>query len=200
MLREIGNIGAGNASKALSEISEQKINVDFPSVESIKIEDIPEKLDQREQVYTDVSVSIKVQKEQEEIHAGNLLLLLKHKKAKRLADILEEKANVEIPEEEIRLTDEEKDALKETGNILTGASVSAITQYIDLKLVEGIPEIHNDMLGAILDNYLLEIAKKQEKALIFKTEFNFDEEEIEAHFLILFKPKGKELILDKMQM
>lgn len=200
MLREIGNIGAGNASKALSQISKQKINVEFPKVESAKIEEIPEKLGKRSEVYTDVSVKIKIQEESEEIHAGNLLLLMPHQKAKKLADILEQKIDEEIDQKELGLTEEEKDALKETGNILTGASVSAITQYIDLKLVEGIPEIHNDMLGAILDNYLLEIAKEQEKALIFQTKFEFEDEEIDAKFLILFKPKGRELILDKMQM
>ena len=200
MLREIGNIGAGNASKALSEISGQKIDVDFPSVESVKVEEIPEKLGDRSQIFTDVSVTIHIKQEDEETAAGHLLLLMKHQSAKNLADILEDKVDQPLESEDIELNEEEKDALKETGNILTGASVSAITEYIDLKLKEGIPKIHNDMLGAILDNYLLGIAKKDDEALIFNTEFKFDEAEIDAHFLILFKPEGEELVLNRMQM
>ena len=197
MLREVGNIGAGNASKALSEISQQKINVEFPSVKSIRLEEIPGKLGKRQEIYTDVSVNVDIQEEQKEVSAGHLLLLMSYEDARNLAEVLEEKIGEE-PADKMELGELEREALKETGNILTGASVSAITEYVDLKLVEGLPKIHTDMLGAILDKYLLEIAEKDDEALIFETEFKFEDAEIDANFMILFEPQGRQLVLNKM--
>ncbi|MDY6774047.1 MAG: chemotaxis protein CheC [Candidatus Nanohaloarchaea archaeon] len=199
MLREVGNIGAGNASKALSEMTGEKIEVDFPSVDEIEIKDIAETLGCRSDIYSDVSVNMDVKTGDEKFRAGHLLLLMDYKSAKNLGTFLTRSLAEETTDPD-ELEEKDEEALKETANILTGASVSAITEYVDLELVEGLPSIKTDMLGAILDNYLLEIAKEHDHALVFRTEFTFADSEVDAYFLILFRPRGREVVLERMEM
>ena len=47
VLREIGNIGSGNAATALSSMLQQPINISIPQVNMIKYNDLVEKLDRR---------------------------------------------------------------------------------------------------------------------------------------------------------
>lgn len=191
-------MGAGNASKALSEMTGHKIEVEFPDIEEKDITEIPGMLGRREKVFTNIRVDVGVLEgeSEEEEKLGTLMLVLEHESAKKLGEYL---VGNEDKEEDgkIELTEQEESALKETGNILTGACLAAITEWVDLRLREGIPELHTDMLGATLDGVLLEMARENDEALVFRTEFNF-KEELNAYFLFLFKPRGRELIIDRL--
>lgn len=195
-LREIGNIGAGNASKALSELNNEKVEVEFPSVKLEKVVDIPEILGDQSEIYTIVSVKIKLKTDIKPVDAAYLLLIMEYESAKKLSYCIEEQ--VEQVDNTGKLTEEDKDALKETGNILTGATVSALTEYMDLKLEEEIPSLKTDILGALLDDYLLEIAEEHEEALSFNTKFELNQTSVKADFMILFKPQGRKLFLDQL--
>lgn len=191
-------MGAGNASQALSEMTGHKIEVEFPEIEQRDITEIPEMLGRREKVFTNVKVDVGVLEDEsnEKENLGTLMLILRHDSAKKLGKYLVEEED-RAESEEGELTSQEESALKETGNILTGACLAAITEWVDLRLREGIPDLHTDMLGATVDGVLLEMARENDEALVFRTEFNF-KEELDAYFLFLFKPKGREMILDRL--
>ncbi|MFB6208011.1 MAG: chemotaxis protein CheC [Candidatus Nanohaloarchaea archaeon] len=192
-LREIGNVGAGNASTALSQMTSEKIEIDFPSIEVHDIENIPEVVGERSNIYTMIKVEVEVDREEDTLYLGTLMLMLDLHSAKELAKHLTGQDDGDHEE----LTAQEKSALKETGNILTGATLTAMTEWIDLRLDESVPDIKTDMLGAVMDEILLKMAREEEQALMFRTNFNF-KEELNAYFMFLFSRTGQELILDKL--
>lgn len=191
-LREIGNIGAGNASQALSKMTDEKIDIGFPAIEPKEIDQIPEMIGNRSKIHTLIRVEVDVKREEETVNLGTLMLILDRESA----DILASHLLGEKPENE-ELTPEEESALKETGNILTGATLSAMTEWVDLKLQEGVPDIKTDMLGAVMDEILLKMAREEDEALVFQTDFNF-KEELNSYFIFLFSKKGRELILEEL--
>ncbi|MFB6204219.1 MAG: chemotaxis protein CheC [Candidatus Nanohaloarchaea archaeon] len=192
-LREIGNIGAGNASKALSDMTDEKIEIEFPSIEVHDIEEIPQVVGERSNIYTMIKVEVEVDQEDKSFYLGTLMLMLDLYSAKELASHLtgEEDGNHE------ELSMQEKSALKETGNIITGATLTAMTEWIDLRLDESVPDIKTDMLGAVMDEILLKMAQEEEQALMFRTSFNF-KEELNAYFMFLFSRSGQEILLDRL--
>jgi len=195
-LREIGNIGAGNASNALSKMTDEKIDIGFPGIEVHEIRDIPEEIGNRSKIHSLVRVEVHVERnENESIYLGTLMLVLDRRSAKILAGhLLGDTENIDI---EQQLTESEESALKETGNILTGSTLSAMTEWVDLKLKEGVPDIKTDMLGAVMDEILLKMAQHEDEALLFQTKFNF-KKDLNSYFIFLFSRKGRNLILEKL--
>lgn len=198
-LKEIFNIGAGEASKALSNLTDKKVDVEFPEIKEMNISDIPQELGDRSKIYATVLVNVEVvEEDSSKDRLGKLILMLKKDSAMRFADYLESEVYETGESRKGELTEHDESALKETGNILTGACLAAMTSWVDLELKEGIPEVETDMLGATLDHILVEMSMDVEEALYFQTDFSF-EEEISANFLFLFENEGEEEILEKLE-
>lgn len=191
-LREIAHIGAGNASSSLSQLTGADIDVTFPEIEWRTITEVPDAFGDRSAPITVVSMDVKAATETEEISLGRLLLLFDIPSAQKLARLL-----VDDDADGDPLTPMQESALKETGNILAGNCLSAITDMVDLELRESVPHLKTDILGSIMDNFLLEIAREQDEVLVFRTEFQW-EESADAYFIFLFNPAGHKRILDRL--
>ena len=193
VLREVAHVGAGNASKSLSQMTDRKIEVEFPSVKFVDITDLPEKFGGSSSLVTTIFLDVEMERpdKEEKSELGKLVFILEDESAKNLASYMTDS------EPDMELTSMEESALKETGNIITGSCISAITEYIDVKLYEEVPRLKRDFLGAIMEHFILPIAKDKEEVLVFKTKFNFDED-VEAYFLFLFHPDAEEFLNQKL--
>ena len=193
-LKEIANIGAGNASKALSQMTDQKIDVTFPQIEFKEVGEIPGIFQDPEEEYIVIIVQVEVEKDNGDTEMmGTQLLLMNREGGKHLAQYLTGQEDTGE-----QLTEMEKSALKETGNILSGSCLTAITKYVNLTLKEGIPVMEQNQLGNIIDEVIMETNHTEDNtALIFGTEFQF-EEKLQAYFLFLFQPGQEKLITDKL--
>lgn len=189
ILKEIGNIGAGNASKALSDMTDQKIEVGFPTVKLEELDKIPEIIEKETEEM--IAVWLDVNLDGENRGMGRLLLLMNSKSALKLSDKLTSR---EIEE----LDSMGKSSLKETGNILSGSALTAITNFMDMRLIEGIPKLEEEPLEDIMSDVVFEISSEDEEALIFRTKFSVDED-ISAYFLFVFRDGGKKLMLESLQ-
>lgn len=189
ILKEIGNIGAGNASKALSDMTDQKIEVGFPTVKLEELDKIPEIIEKETEEM--IAVWLDVNLDGENRGMGRLLLLMNSKSALKLSDKLTSR---EIEE----LDSMGKSSLKETGNILSGSALTAITNFMDMRLIEGIPKLEEEPLEDIMSDVVFEISSEDEEALIFRTKFSVDED-ISAYFLFVFRDGGKKLMLESLR-
>ncbi len=197
ILREIAHIGAGNASEALSEMTGQKAEVAFPWLGIKEIQDIPDMLGGAQQVVTAVSLDVGIEEYDGSASGKSTLILsMDEESADRLANQLVG-PDTERDGEDAELTEMQRSALKEAGNILAGNCMTAITEYVDLKMVEEVPRIKTDMLGAIMDNVLLEMAAEHDELLVFKTKFSL-QEDIDAYFIFFFADGAHHLILDRL--
>ena len=194
-LKEVANVGAGQASQALAKMTDQKIDVAFPQIEFKKVGEIPEIFEDTQQQYSAIIIQVEVEHPDGKTDMmGTQLLLINKEGAKELASYLT--GNQDQKENE--LTDMEKSALKETGNIISGSCLTAITKYVNLKLKEGVPVLEQKQLGKLLDEVITETThSKNNTALVFGTEFQF-EQKLQAYFLFLFQPGQQKQITNKL--
>jgi chemotaxis protein CheC len=86
-------------------------------------------------------------------------------------------------------------AMREIGNILASAFLSAIGQLAGLSLIPSVPGYARDMAGSILDPVLIELSRLADTALVIETVFREAGEGIRGHFFLLPDPRTLEAML-----
>jgi len=161
VLREIGNIGAGNAATALAKLLDKKVDMKVPQIRIMGFSEVNEVLGGAETSVIGILLGI---------HGditGYILFVLEQDAAKMLVNILMGKNPCDDMEyNEITLS-----ALKEVGNILTGSYLSALSTLTGLKIMPDIPALAIDMAGAILSVPAIEMGKTTDTVLYIETEF-----------------------------
>lgn len=186
-LKELGNIGAGNAATALSQIVEQTVDISVPEVSIIPLQQIPEIVGAERYVfiiYSGVLGDI----------SGTMLFLITEESASELINVLnrESKQSMDIS------TDVARSALTEVGNILCGSYLNALTQMLGILLVPSVPDLANDMAGAILNFILIEIGEVADDVVFIKTELFVAETKLDGNMFFLPNPGALDTILKSM--
>jgi chemotaxis protein CheC len=161
VLREIGNIGAGNAATALAKMLNKKIDMEVPKVKVMEFNQVSEMLGGAEILV--VGLLLKMTGELN----GSIMFILENNAAHVLINILMGKP-IENRE---KFNEIELSALKELGNILAGSYVSALSNLTGLNIMPTVPEIAIDMAGAIISVPAIEFGKLGDTVLYIETEF-----------------------------
>ena len=187
-LKEVVNIAAGNATTALSNLLNKKIDIAIPEVVFTNVESVPKILGGMDTVaigtYLNIDGDLK----------GSTLIILQEKTAFHLVDLM-------MGSGEIKELDEmSESALKEIGNILSGAYLNAMADFLELKILPTVPYLCKDMVGAMLSQVLAEQSLYTDKVLVNRTNLTVESEKIESHLIVLLDTKsmGKTVdIIDK---
>lgn len=177
VLREIGNIGAGNAATALSKLLGTSIDMNVPSVEMVGFDDIADVVGGFEQVV--VGIFLRMTGDL----SGSLFFLLALESARKLLSSV-----LELSTEEEDFNELELSALSEMGNILAGSYLTALADFTNKELQPSVPALAIDMAGAILSIGLLEAGEVGDTALVVDTKFRQGNQDIEGHFFLLPDP------------
>lgn len=116
VLREVGNIGAGNAATALSKLISKEIDMKVPQVKIIPFDEISDFVGGAETLV--VCVFLRMLGD----IPGNMFFIISVDSAKNL---LEELLGMTAQDAEV-FNDMELSALNEIGNILTGSYLSSL--------------------------------------------------------------------------
>lgn len=175
VLREIGNIGAGNAVTALARLLDRRVEMKVPIVKILEFHEVSETLGGAE--IPVVGILLKMTGDL----TGNIMFILQQRAAAMLVNML-----MGRPLE----TDQEFDemdisALKEIGNILTGSYLSALSALTNLKIMPSIPDLAIDMAGAILSVPAIEFGKVGDTVLYIETEFAEGNEKVVGDFFLV---------------
>lgn len=162
VLKEIGNIGAGNATSALARMLGQQIKVHVPKVRLLDFKDVGGAIGGEEQIMAGVYLLV------EGDIAGSMMFLLKKESASNLVSVLLENPG---RKEEEDFSEMEMSALKEIGNIITSSYLSAIATLTNLKIYPSVPSLCVDMAGAILSVPAIEFGMMCDKLLLIETQF-----------------------------
>lgn len=185
LLKEIGNIGTGNAATALSTLTGKKIEITVPNAEIVPIEKIVFIFPQPEDIVIGIRMVVRGDAELD------VLLILDREAGKRiLTDLLGS------PCEDITQLDEmSTSALKEIGNIMCGSYITALAEFTQLYLDPLPPELSIDMLVAIVSEAILASANYEDEAIFVETELSVDEVKAATSQMFLIPGKGA---LDKI--
>lgn len=174
-LREIGNVGAGNAATALSQMVGRRVDMSVTKVQVLPVEAIAGFLGGLDKNVAAVHMPVYGEM------AGVALVFFPVERISELSGMLIGKRE-EDPDE---LSELGRSALKELGSILTGSYLSALFRFIHLQLIHGVPALAIDMAQAILDTVLVELEQKDDVAIVIETEFLEGDRQLTGSFFLL---------------
>lgn len=185
-LVEITNIGAGNAATALSHMLGKRVEMKVPESFIGNLEDVQRKLGSSDQIV--LAVFLKVYGDLN----GALQLIFPPTEALSIVKLL---TNRELKDLK-GLNAVDQSALGELGNILLGASVTALCRFLGLNIQHTIPDLAVDMLGAIMDTVLTELGGAAENILVFKVNLTLADGVGGGDLYYMFDPQSSEKILE----
>lgn len=174
VLREIGNIGAGNATTAVANMLGMKLNMNVPSVQLMEASELGGSICSEEETVVGIFLEV-----QEDI-SGSMMFLMKMDAAHYFVNkLMGRPEDCEAPFDEMDLS-----AMKEIGNIIAGAYLSAISMMTNLVIKPSIPYIAVDMAASILSVPAIQFGQYGDNALLIQTEFGNDVM-LEGYFILM---------------
>lgn len=173
VLKELGNIGAGNATTALAQLMQTKVDMSVPRVQLLEFKELGEAMGGEELVMAGIYLAI-----EGDIN-GSIMFLLEKKAAKHLVAKL-----MGMESEGDDFSEMEFSALKEVGNIITGAYLNSLSSITNLMIQPSVPDLTVDMAGAIISVPAIEFAALGDRMLMIQTQF-FDEMVLDGYFILI---------------
>lgn len=173
ILREIGNIGAGNATTALAQMLQCKVDMSVPNVALLEFKDVGEAMGGEEQIMAGIYLGV------EGDITGSIMFLLEKQAARFLVSKL---MGMELEGEDF--SEMEFSALKEVGNIITGAYLNSLSALTNLVIFPSIPDVTVDMAGAIMSVPAIQFGEVGDKMLLIQNKF-FDDVSIDGYFILI---------------
>mgnify|MGYP006290101055 CR=1 FL=1 len=187
--QELGNIGAGNAATALSQMVGRTIHTNVPKVMIVPIEKVPEVVQGSEQIVAGIYLKVFG-----DIPA-KMLVTFEHADLLALTDLLMgQPVGSSTLLNEMRLS-----ALKELGTILTGSFLNALAKFLDLQMIPTVPALAIDLLPAVLDTLLVELSQEAQYALLVQTEIYETETKLAGNIFLIPEPNALETIVAAIQ-
>jgi len=183
-LREVGNIGAGNAATALSQLINKKVDMTVPAVNVISFNEIFDKIGGEELV---IGVIVRVLGDA----PGNILFIFQEKIALELIEQL-------TGSKESSISDMGSSVLAEVGNIISSTYMNAISKLTGLLITPSVPATTSDMLGAILSTTFIESGQFDDYVLDIETMFLQNNETVSGNFYYIPMPGSLEKILNSL--
>lgn len=184
VLRELGNIGMGNAATSLSTmLQDEKIDMSLPEVDIVALADVPDLLGGAEVptvgIYIEATGDI----------SFYMMFLMTVSNAKSLVYSITQGATEE-------LDDFGQSALREVGNIITAAYLNALSFMTQTAFLPQPPILAIDMAGAILGTALAEAQVLEDYILVLKNAFITESSNIEGHVFIIPQEDALDAITD----
>jgi chemotaxis protein CheC len=187
-LKEVGTIGAGHAANALSQLAGRKIMIRVPEVRAIPLNEVVELVGPPESlaavVYMDLMGDTR----------GRSLLIFSRQSMFNLVNIL-----MKRPAGQTKFLKEiDCSAIKEVANILSGAFLTTLADFLNIALIPSVPLMAYDMIGAILEALAIEFGKDADYIFCIHTEFADPSLDIEGNFILIFDRKSLDVIIEKI--
>lgn len=183
-IREVGNIGTGNAATALSQLINKKVEITVPSINIVPFDEIFSRIGGDEVV---VGVIVRVLGDA----PGNILFIFEKDVALNLIEQL-------TGEKEEYITDMGYSVICEIGNIISSSYMNAISKFTNLLITPSVPAATYDMLGAILSTTFIESGQFDDMVLDIETTFLQNNLEISGHFYYVPMPGSLEKMLNAL--
>ena len=177
-LREVANIGAGHAATALSTMTGQSIMIKVPTISIARLDEVPG------HVVTDPGDPVAViMLQMLGDLTGRSVLVFPEDTACRLAELMLRRPRGSSPA--IALLEES--ALKECGNILSGAYLNALADFMHLMLLPSPPLLAVDRASAVLSSAYLQFGDGRDVVFCVESEFQMREDgaSLRGYFLLL---------------
>ncbi|MGO1468774.1 MAG: chemotaxis protein CheC [Tissierella sp.] len=174
-LKEVVNIGGGNAATSLSKLLNKRIDMTVPIIEVLSYEEVYKNIMAEDKVINSVIMNMLGDGE------GIFVFVASEEATSDLAKMM--MRSDEDMSEEI-----ENSALVELVNITVSSFLNAISKMIDANLITSIPLQITDMFGAVLSSVYMETEYYDENIMIIKNEFSYNGNKIDTSLYFVPRP------------
>lgn len=174
VLKELGNIGAGNAMTALAQMLGCKVDMRVPQIRLLEFKEVGAIMGGEEQIMVGVLLGV------EGDITGSMMFLMEKDSARHLVD----KLMMGMAPQGDTFNEMELSAIKELGNIITGAYLNSLSLITNLMIYPTPPELTVDMAGAILSVPAIEFGVMGDNILLIQSQF-FDDVELDGYFILI---------------
>ncbi|GFI46682.1 CheY-P phosphatase CheC [Lachnospiraceae bacterium] len=193
VLKELGNIGAGNATTALAQMIDCKVDMSVPQVRLLEFQELGDIVGGDDQIMVGIYLQVGGDVD------GSMMFILPKFAAAHLVNKLmcgmlgidEETAD------EYVFGEMELSAIKEVGNIITGAYLNALSGLTNLKIYPSIPQVGIDMAAALLSVPAVEFGVLGDKILLIETQFS-DDVDLDGYFIMIPEMESYQRILTSL--
>ena len=184
VLRELGNIGAGNATTAIASMLSIRVNMNVPKVELLEVSKLGASICPEDEIIVGILMEIKMDIE------GSMMFLMRLDSAQYLVN----KLMMRDSEYKEEFDEMDLSALKEIGNIIAGSYLSALSAMTNLVISPSIPYLAVDMAASVLSVPAIEFGQYGDHALLIETEFG-DDFMINGYFILMPEQESYDKIL-----
>lgn len=189
ILREIGNIGGGNALTSLSMMLDQALDLEVPTCRVVKRDDAGSMLKNPESLYAGISLTM----------SGTVDCILALLMNKQFTKLVIDALDADEPDFDVTaLTEMQKSALCEVGNIIGNSYINAVGALLDTHIEVSVPSIDVDTGHRVLKGFLNEHATQYERILFVNSTFKTDDKMLESYMLLCPTDESLSAILEKL--
>lgn len=187
VLKEIGNIGAGNATTSIASMLGTRMEMNVPKVQLIDATKLGEAICPEEETVVGIFLEVC-----EDI-TGSMMFLMELPSAHFLVNkLMMRDPSYNEPFDEMDLS-----AMKEIGNIIAASYLSALSSMTNLRIQPSVPFIAVDMAAAILSVPAIQFGQYGDNALFIETEFG-DDVIMNGYYILMPDPDSYEKILSAL--
>ena len=188
VLKEIGNIGSGNAASALSTMLNCDTDISVPDVKLLDFDDAVNFLGGPENVAIGMLVNLTGD------ISGMMLYVLQHPCASKMTSTI---FGTEI-EDIANMNDMERSFISEVGNIMSASYINAIASLTGLTIDISVPQMCVDMVGAILSVPAIQFAQIGNKVLFIDDRFVIGGSEVQSNMILVPEMSSLETLFSRL--
>lgn len=187
-LKEIGNIGSGNAATALSDMLERSVSIAVPTIKVLDYNTVVENLGGPETLLVGILLCLNGD-------ITGMMMFLLHKEFAHM--VLNSLIGSEF-NETVDLDDMSQSTIQEVGNIMGASYVNAIASLTGLKIDISVPNMSVDMAGALLSVPAIYYANISDKIILIEDEFGHETKESTSHILLIPEVDSLQKIMESL--
>ena len=187
-LQEIGNIGSGNAASSLSAMIAKPVTMHVPKITVLDYQSVIDEMGGPEKIMTAILVMF---------HGdikGMMMFFLEDAFAQIVVNTFMGKENINV----IQMDEADSSAVKEMGNIMAGAYLSALAAMAEFTITMDPPSMTVDMMGALMNAPMMTLSEVGDKVLFIDDGFKIDNVNIDANIVLVPEMESLNILTKKL--
>ncbi|MCB1217328.1 chemotaxis protein CheC [bacterium] len=186
-IREISNIGMGNAATSLSQLINTRVDITVPYVKVVPDVEVPRLLGGEEvevcAAYVQVVGDVR----------GHLVMIFLTRDAQMLLNQMMPGADMDIATSEMA-----RSALQELGNILASSFLRSLADMTGLVMHSTVPAVAMDFAGSIISYVVSNMYELSENIMIVDTRFEVGGDQIDGECVFIPEPGALGTLLETL--
>lgn len=176
VLKEVMNIGGGNAATSISSLVSRPIDMKVPEVKILSYQDLYEQIMHEDEIVYATAIQILGEIE------GVFLFVLNEESADKITTFM-----LGYPEENMEI---KQSAIQELTNIIANSFLGAIGQMLNRQLTTSVPMLQTDYFGAVISSLYMALNQFDDQVMIIRNEFFYDKEKLDASLFFIPRDGG----------